>query len=362
MEGNETNNNNIINKYKLLNFTNKKIISFIEEVDPILNLINDFSEINALLNKIPDKFKFIYFHRKKIKKILYNNEEQIILDSDKIENTLDNIFYLSLLLTENIEIVNYKYSIDYIKQLNESNENNNLELSKMIFSKIILDLIEYFKGFEEYDESNESFIDDIKNKNIAIIQKNKSILEEFNLDDKVFINKSIDEIYSDIIKILLLGSKDYKYIKKILNQLNLKKIDITKFIFKEISKMLSNDKSIKEKRIININDLFKEDRIKFYYILLKYILKNICYIYQIPFLIDTRKFILKNKKLIKIDNNNKEKLEYLINTLTGSKYYSDGIEIIQNDDNNDISTLNIINDNLEEDKEINEFDQKSKYS
>lgn len=106
---------------------------------------------------------------------------------------------------------------------------------------------------------------------------------------------------------MLLGSKDYKYIKKILNQLNLKKIDITKFIFKEISKMLSNDKSIKEKRIIKIIDLFKEDKIEFYYILLKYILKNICYIYQIPFLIETRTFILKNIKSIKIDNNNKDK-------------------------------------------------------
>ena len=365
MEGNETNNNNIINKYKLLNFTNKKIISFIEEVDPILNLINDFSEIKALLNKIPDKFKFIYFHRKKIKKILYNNEEQIILDSDKIENTLDNIFYLSLLLTENIEIVNYKYSIDYIKQLNKSNENNNLELSKMIFSKIILDLIEYFKGFEEYDESNELFIDDIKNKNIDIIQKNKSILEEFNLDDKVFINKSIDEIYSDIIKILLLGSKDYKYIKKILNQLNLKKIDITKFIFKEISKMLSNDKSIKEKRIININDLFKEDRIKFYYILLKYILKNICYIYQIPFLIETRTLILKNIKSIKIDNNNKDKkkLEYLIDTFKGSKYNYQhfGIKIIQNDNNNGQTALSN-KDKSEEDPKTNENYQKLNYN
>ena len=365
MEGNETNNNNIINKYKLLNFTNKKIISFIEEVDPILNLINDFSEIKALLNKIPDKFKFIYFHRKKIKKILYNNEEQIILDSDKIENTLDNIFYLSLLLTENIEIVNYKYSIDYIKQLNESNENNNLELSKMIFSKIILDLIEYFKGFEEYDESNESFIDDIKNKNIAIIQKNKSILEEFNLDDKVFINKSIDEIYSDIIKILLLGSKDYKYIKKILNQLNLKKIDITKFIFKEISKMLSNDKSIKEKRIIKIIDLFKEDKIEFYYILLKYILKNLCYIYQIPFLIETRTFILKNIKSIKIDNNNKDKkkLEYLIDTFKGSKYNYQhfGIKIIQKDNNNGQTALSN-KDKSEEDPKTNENYQKLNYN
>ena len=355
MEKNKKNHNNI-NKYELLKFINKKTGSFIDEVDATFKLINNFSEINALLNKNSDKFKFIYFSKTNIKNILYDCEKEIILDSDKIENSLDKIFYLSLLVKENEEIINYKYSIDYIKQLDKSNENNSLPLRKIIFSKIILDLIDYFRGFEEYNESIESFIDEIKNKNIDIIKNNNNILKEFNLEFKDFINKSIDEIYSDIIKILLGENKDYNAI----NQLNLEKIDITNFIFKEISKMLSNDKIIIKNRILNVNDLFNKDKIEFYYILLKYILKNICYIYQIPFLIDTRKFILKNKKLIKIDNNNKEKLEYLINTLTGSKYYSDGIEIIQNDDNNDISTLNIINDNLEEDKEINEIDQKSK--
>ena len=355
MEKNKKNHNNI-NKYELLKFINKKTGSFIDEVDATFKLINNFSEINALLNKNSDKFKFIYFSKTNIKNILYDCEKEIILDSDKIENSLDKIFYLSLLVKENEEIINYKYSIDYIKQLDKSNENNSLPLRKIIFSKIILDLIDYFRGFEEYNESIESSIDEIKNKKIDIIKNNNNILKEFNLEFKDFINKSIDEIYSDIIKILLGESKDYNAI----NQLNLEKIDITNFIFKEISKMLSNDKIIIKNRILNVNDLFNKDKIEFYYILLKYILKNICYIYQIPFLIDTRKFILKNKKLIKIDNNNKEKLEYLINTLTGSKYYSDGIEIIQNDDNNDISTLNIINDNLEEDKEINEIDQKSK--
>ena len=355
MEKNKKSHNRV-NKYELLKFINKKTGSFIDEVDATFKLINNFSEINELLNQNSDKFKFIYFSKTNIKNILYDCEKEIILDSDKIENSLDKIFYLSLLVKENEEIINYKYSIDYIKQLDKSNENNSLPLRKIIFSKIILDLIDYFRGFEEYNESIESFIDEIKNKNIDIIKNNNNILKEFNLEFKDFINKSIDEIYSDIIKILLGESKDYN----VINQLNLEKIDITNFIFKEISKMLSNDKIIIKNRILNVNDLFNKDKIEFYYILLKYILKNICYIYQIPFLIDTREFILKNKKLIKIDNNNKEKLEYLINTLTGSKYYSDGIEIIQNDDNNDISTLNIINDNLEEDKEINEIDQKSK--
>ena len=350
---------NIINKYELLKFINKKTGSFIDEVDTTFKLINNFEEIETLLNQNSDKFKFIYFSTN-IKNILYDSEKEIILNSDKIENSLDKIFYLSLLVTENKEIINYKYSFYYIKQLDKSNENNNLQLRKMIFSKIILDLIDYFKGFEEYDKDIESSIDDIKDKNINIIKNNNNILKVFNLEFEDFINKSIDEIYSHIIKTLLQEYKNYKYIHDIIiNELNLDKIDITNFIFKVISKILSNDKGIIEKRmIININDLFNEDKIEFYYILLKYILKNICYISQIPFLKDTREFILKNIKSIKTDNTNKKKLEYLIHILTGSKYYSNRIEIIQNDDNNGVSTLSIINDNLEESKEISEVGQK----
>ena len=344
------NHNNIINKYKILKFTNKNIGSHIDEIDPIFKLINNFEEINILLNKNPDKFKFIYFNKTKIKQILYDCEKEIILDSDKIENTLDKIFYLSLLVTDNMEIVNYKYSIDYIKQLNELNEKNNLKYSKIIFSKIILDLIEYFIGFDEYNLS----IDTIKQKNIDIINYNNIILKEFKLENN-FINKSIDEIYCDIIKILLHESKDYKNIYNVINQLNLEKIDITNSIFKEISKMLSSDKSIIKKKIKNINDFFDEDKIEFYYILLKYILKNICYIYQIPFLIETRTFILKNIKFIKTDNNNKEKLEYLINKLIGSKYYSEhfGIKIIPKNKNNDCTTDNN-KDQSEADQKMNE--------
>ena len=62
-------NHNIINKYELLEFTNKKIGTFIDEVGPTIKLINNFSEINTLLNKISDKFKFIYFNKSSIKQI-----------------------------------------------------------------------------------------------------------------------------------------------------------------------------------------------------------------------------------------------------------------------------------------------------
>ena len=358
MEGNERRHNNIINKFELLKFVNKKTGYLIDEGDPTFKLINNFSEINTLLNNNSDKFKFIYFNKTKIKQILYDCEKDIIIDSDKIENTLYNLFYLSLLVTENKEIINYKYSIDYIKQLNEFNERNNLKLKKIISSKIILDLIDYFVGFEEYNEDFESPFINIKNNNINIIKENNNILDQYNLKYKDFINKSIDEIYSDIIKTLLHKYKNYNNMYDVIEELDLEKIDITNSIFKEISKILSNDKNIIEKRIKDINDFLNEDKIEFYYILLKFILKNPIYIYQIPFLIDTRKFILKNMNSLKGGGNiEKEKLEYLIKALTGSKYYK--INIIQNDYNNGFSTQNI-NDNLKESKTTNEVNSLEK--
>ena len=147
----------------------------------------------------------------------------------------------------------------------------------------------------------------------------------------------------------------------IIYQIYLEKIDITNFIFKEISKFLSNDKNIIQKRIININDLLNNNKIEFYYILLKYILKNLSYIYQIPFLVDTRTFILKNIKSIKYDSINEEKLKYLIDTLTSSKYYFEQFGIFQKTSRINNLTVEISNDTSEGVQNINENSQKERY-
>jgi len=185
---------------------------------------------------------------------------------------------------------------------------------------------------------------------------------EFNLEYKDFINKSIEEIYIDIIiKTFLYGNKDNINMINIIKQMNLEKMDITNFIFKEISKFLSTDKNIIQKRIMNINDLLNNDKIEFYYILLKYILKNLCYIYQIPFLVDTRTFILKNIKFIKYDTINEEKLKYLIDKLTGSKYYFNQIRIFQKASGINNFSVEISNDTSEGVQNMDENSQKEKY-
>ena len=132
-------------------------------------------------------------------------------------------------------------------------------------------------------------LDDIKNNNIKIIKDNiKKILENFNEND--LINKKIDEIYAEIIKVLIKTNKidDFNYTIDIINQLDLENIIISKTIFETIKNILGDENVIKKYIIKNKED-FNEKKINFYYILLKYILKDPIYIYQIPFLYKTKK-------------------------------------------------------------------------
>jgi len=90
-----------------------------------------------------------------------------------------------------------------------------------------------------------------------------------------------------------------------------------------------NDNIIKKNKIKNINNLFDKKIINFYYILVKYIYKIPLYIYNIAFLLDTRKAILNIIKfdLDKFSNINisdiniKHRLEYILEFFCDSDYY-----------------------------------------
>ena len=65
-------------------------------------------------------------------------------------------------------------------------------------------------------------------------------------------------------------------------------------MFNEISKALfSNESYINEYRLNSFDDLFENKNVDFYYILFKYILKNPIFIYDIEFLNEARKIIIK---------------------------------------------------------------------
>ena len=135
-------------KYKLLLDLTLKCPNEINDKNPISELINNYQEIKSIINlKTPNIFQFIYFNKKKIHKILYDSEKMINLDSILIENNLSNYFYLSLLIRDNDALVNYKYSINFIKKINNQliSENNNNIYKTILISKLIIELINNYR-------------------------------------------------------------------------------------------------------------------------------------------------------------------------------------------------------------------------
>ena len=191
------------------------------------------------------------------------------------------------------------HSIDYIRNIYNDNINNNSNNKHklIIISIIIIGLIGNYRSTKLYDEDQNEELTEIDKKCNEIIY-NREIIKNIDIkfnDNFIKIDKIYIDIIFDIIKSLIIEGKieDYNYAYNIINELELENIDITKTMFDEILKILnSNDykKNINEYIILEEKDFYDEKKINFYFILLKYILKNSIYIYHIPILLKTRKF------------------------------------------------------------------------
>ena len=313
-----------LNKIKLsYDFTKKESLE-INTKDPLYKLLSNIDEVNYCIEeKNPELMSFLYFNRIKIHDILYQSEKIISISTNMINNKLSNYVYLSLLIKDNPDILNYEYSFDLIKEINnelENNKSNNDIFKNIMLSKISLELIESFEG--DTDDRKQLY----EKNNNDIIKNNEKYLKDFGLNEKDIndIKKSkIDEIYSNIINILIKTKKidNYEYAYDIINQLDLENIKITKTMFDTLSVCLDiknndNDEYLKQYIIRDINDLYNNNIINFYYFLFKYILKFSIYIYHIPFLLQIKKSITKIIKSYSIDFNKdktfKEKFEYIL--------------------------------------------------
>ena len=320
--------------------------------NPISNLFSSFDEIKYIIennNKYLNLFKFIYFNRTKINSILYDSEEMIHLNSTDIKNDISNYFYLALLLESDQTVVNYEYSFDIIKNIdkqlkNKENKDNNI-FKQMVTSKLLIDLIENYRLSEQEDEQYKEQLDTIEEKAIKI---NEECIKKLGLEEKkIKTNNKIDQIYAEIINKIIQKVQIEKDLNTV-EQMDLSNINITKNIFDELTNVLDiiKNKDISEKYIIkDIKDLTNEETINFYYILFKYILKSSRYIYQIPLILESRKAILKminsSKDFLNdLDNiNNKDKLKYILNFITDSKFYHNKYDIRKNEKNNTNSQI-----------------------
>ena len=316
-----------LNNLSQINLTNFKSYSEYILLGQLLIdlLIICFDEIKKKLKSKTDIIKFIYLYREWFHKILYDREEIAKIDLGEQKKNLYYNFYLNLLIKENPEIINYTYSLDFIKTINIERKNTLQKYKSIMFSKIIVDLIDNYRRTDEYNENEESFeLEEIEKENTQIIKNNIEVFKEIdlNLNKDDILKKKIDEIYFDIINALISSRKfeDFKYSSNILEQLDLENINLTKTIFDGLKNGLNY---IKDYEINNAEDLNDERKVNFYYLFLKFIFKNSIYIYNVPFLLKTKKLfleLLKQDKIMQLKKN--KKIEFIVLKILDSKYYS----------------------------------------
>ena len=302
-------------------------------VESKFKIFSKYSDIQFLNSNIEDKIYLLYLNRVNINEILYDEEAFINISNNKENTNLKSYFYLYLLISENKNIVNYIYNIEFIRDINSNQKNidDNKIYKKLIIAKIIIEIIDNYRASDNYNENEEKeelYYIEIENKDI--INNNINYLKELysNWNQNYIIEKKIDKIYIDIIITLF---KEKKFLNfdnciEIFNQLELESINITKEMANELSKMFNKD-FIKEYQIKRIDDIFNIHIINLYFLLFKYIFKNPIFIYQIPFLYETRKIIITNinQKIeifsSKFTNDIKYRIEYIIKIITDSGYY-----------------------------------------
>ena len=303
-----------------------------ENNSPESKLLSNYKEIDKILNlKESHTLKYIYFNKDNIHKILYDSQKIININYYNLGNNLEELFYLDLLIMDNTNIINYEYNSEFISKID-----NNPELYKIvIYKRIVIDLIQNYRGTDIYDKKkDDKVLISIENNCRKFIINNINFFKNLNLnyDEKRITKEKLDKIYIDIIIGLIKLNKfdDYEYTYNIIHELSLDTINITKTMFEQLYEILSLEKNyIKQYMILEIEDLFNMKKINFYYILLKYILKSSFYIYQFPFLLKTRKSIIniiKNniEKLRKIKESysiEKERIDYIVKVITDSEYY-----------------------------------------
>ena len=309
--------------------------SEINDNDPIYKLLLEYRDIENI-QKIDKKeiTKFLYFNRNHVHKILLDSDDIINFLYEENNKHLCFYFYLFLLIKDNPYILNYTYDFDYIKVINDNQEQNNEIYNKLIISRIIIELSNDFKSINDcFNDENEEKINKIIDLNLSIIKDNINILKEINIKwtQEDFCSKSLDLIYVEIIIELIKQKKleDFEFTYEIIKQLDLENIDITKIMFDKLYEILnSNENYINDYMIIKGEDIYNEKIINFYFILMYYILKNQIYIYQIPFLMKVSKTvnnILKSSYMLNMVKNIEvfNRATYLINLFTNTidKYF-----------------------------------------
>ena len=305
-----------------------KFLDNIEINSKELSLINDYSEIIDALKMFPNEkilnIKFLYLNRTNIKMILAERDEIIKIKEVDVTNNnyIVYFFYLFSIITDDIYNINYSYDFYIVKELYNRMIDEKKNIRKFILYILAYPIVYNYEGIDESNSSEE--LEKIYNEIDEFIKKQKPILEKYNLNLDLYNYKSfnIDDVYCQIIISLIRNEKlkNFNEAKDIMEQLDLGNIELTHDMYINLKKEFdenSNKKYIVQYKIVysdNIKNFINEDLINFYFILLIYVFKNEIYIYNIDFLLENRKCLLK------IFKNNYEKLFSTIDNIKNDEY------------------------------------------
>jgi len=157
---------NLFNKKKL-NTHDIQSLNYLAKA-PLNNLICNFEELKKLLDNLKENKlnipENIYFCMINFHSILYKEDKTINIEFFNTKIELSNLFFLNLLIMDNINLINYEYSFDFIKCIFDSNENGK-NLKKVLVSKIIIWLLKNFKGSKNYQGEFKEKADKLEEQN-----------------------------------------------------------------------------------------------------------------------------------------------------------------------------------------------------
>jgi len=212
-----------------------------------INLNENESNLFAII-------KYIFLNKNIIQDKLYNEDIIISLNSEEekyISKDLSCILPLTLLISDS-NFNDFSFSPDFIFNINGLREkkNENVKYKNVIMSKILLALIDYYKGLDEFfsiSKERKEKIEKIKIDNNEIINNNTSAFNQFGVNISGIKSKNIKEIYIEILKELISKNNYKKFdiieqlsLNSLLNNLNDKKIGR---ILEEILNNLTGEKN-----------------------------------------------------------------------------------------------------------------------
>lgn len=315
------------NQFKKLLIMQLKKYNLLEP--EILNNMSPKEKLEFYENLICNEYystQSLFSVRKDFQDQLYLLDEIFNLKKEYIKFGISCYFYLCLLISDEHGIINYQYDYDLIISIDNIPKISENPLKKMMIAKMKIELINNLEDLPDYNE--EKFNEIIEN-NRVIIDNNINEIKKLKINlttDEIILMK-IEDIYVKVIESIIESSEfdEIKDIETIFSQLDLEVINIANIKYNELEKLTKNEKFM----ISQVQDLYNNKKINYYFILVKYIFKTNSNFNIITLFKEFNDFLIKILKShlydllsnFKDDEIINERMDFILKNVLISEYY-----------------------------------------